>query len=138
MSGPRVETVQGTVEGTSQPGYQRFLGIPYAQPPVGRLRFRAPEPPLPHREIFVADTYSPHAFQSFSTMEHFLTEGTPIITDEAECLGLSVWTPRCEDTRRPPIMWIHGDAYVAGTSTPWLDGARFAVDHDLTTTSPTS
>lgn len=132
MSGPRVETVQGAIEGTSQPGYERFLGIPYAQPPVGRLRFRAPEPPSPHAGTFVADTYGPHAPQPFSTLEHFLREGAPIDMDEAECLRLNVWTPRSDNARRPVMMWIHGGAFVSGaSSSPWYDGERFAVDHDV-------
>lgn len=132
MGGPRIETVQGTVDGTARTGYERFLGIPYAQPPVGRLRFRAPEPPLPHAGTFVADTYGPHAPQPFSTMEHFLGEGVPIVTDEAGCLRLNVWTPRCDDARRPVMVWMHGGAFVSGASTtPWYDGERFAVDHDL-------
>ena len=132
MGGPRVETVQGTVEGTTQSGYERFLGIPYAQPPVGRLRFRAPEPPSPLAGTFVADTYGPHAPQTFSMMEHFLGEGVPIVTDEAGCLRLNVWTPRCDDARRPVMVWMHGGAFVSGTSTtPWYDGERFTVDHDL-------
>lgn len=132
MSGARVETVQGTIEGTNQAGYERFLGIPYAQSPVGRLRFRAPAPPLPHRETFMADTHGPHAPQPFSTMEHFLSEGAPIVTSEAECLRLNVWTPQCDHAQRPVMVWIHGGAFVAGSSTtPWYDGERFAVDHDL-------
>ncbi|HVB50969.1 MAG TPA: carboxylesterase/lipase family protein [Acidimicrobiales bacterium] len=127
-----METVQGTVEGTTQAGYQRFLGIPYAQPPIGRLRFRAPQAPSPHAETFMANTFGPHAPQPFSMMEHFLGDGAPIVTDEAECLRLNVWTPSCDDARRPVMVWIHGGAFVSGTSaTPWYDGARFCVDHDL-------
>ena len=136
MGGPRVETVQGTVEGTSLPGYERFLGIPYAQAPVGPLRFRAPEPPLAHRGTFTADTYGPHAPQPFSTMEHFLSEGAPIVSSEAECLRLNVWTPHCDGAQRPVMVWIHGGAFVAGSgTTPWYDGERFAVDHDLVVVS---
>lgn len=132
MGEPRVATVQGTVEGTTQAGYQRFLGIPYAQPPIGRLRFRAPQTPSPFAETFIADTFGPHAPQPFSMMEHFLGGGAPVVTDEAECLRLNVWTPRCDDARRPVMVWIHGGAFVSGTSaTPWYDGERFCVDHDL-------
>jgi len=132
MGGPCVETVQGTVEGTAQAGYQRFLGIPYAQPPVGRLRFRAPQAPSPHSGTLTANTFGPHAPQPFSTMEHFLGEGAPIVTDEAECLRLNVWTPNCDEAQRPVMVWIHGGAFVSGTSaTSWYDGERFAVDHDL-------
>lgn len=132
MSGPRVEIVQGTVEGTNQPGCERFLGMVYARPPIGRLRFRAPEPPSPHRGTFLADNYGPHAPQPFSMMEQFLAGGAPIVTDEAECLRLNVWTPRCDAAKRPVMVWIHGGGFVWGTSaTPWYDGERFAVDHDL-------
>jgi para-nitrobenzyl esterase len=69
-------------------------------------------------------------------MEHFLGEGAPIVTDEANCLRLNVWTPRCDGAQRPVMVWIHGGAFVSGTSaTPWYDGERFAVDHDLVVVS---
>ncbi len=136
MSAPRVETIQGTVEGTTQSGYERFLGIPYAEPPVGRLRFRAPQVPSAHSGTFVADTYGPHAPQPFSMMEHFLGEGAPVVSDEAGCLRLNVWTPHSDEGHRPVMVWMHGGAFVSGASTtPWYDGERFAVDHDLVVVS---
>jgi para-nitrobenzyl esterase len=65
-------------------------------------------------------------------MEHFLGEGAPIVADEAGCLRLNVWTPRSDEGQRPVMVWIHGGAFVSGASTtPWYDGERFAVDHDV-------
>ncbi len=132
MSGPLVETAAGTVEGTSHPGYERFLGIPYARPPIGRLRFREPEASEPHRGVLSANAFGPHAPQLPSVLEEFLGGGAPMVIDEAECLRLNVWTPRADGAKRPVMVWIHGGAFTMGTSaTPWYDGERFAVDHDV-------
>jgi para-nitrobenzyl esterase len=132
MSGPLVETAAGTIEGTSHPGYERFLGIPYARPPIGRLRFRGPEAPEPHRGVLLANAFGPHAPQLPSVLEEFLGGGAPIVTDEAECLRLNVWTPKADGAKRPVMVWIHGGGFTMGTSaTPWYDGERFAVDHDV-------
>jgi para-nitrobenzyl esterase len=131
-----VATDVGTVEGTAHEGYLRFLGIPYAKPPVGTLRFRAAEPAEAWTGVLLADRYGPHAPQPPSPMETFLGGGAPMVVDEAGCLRLNVWTAATDNGKRPVMVWIHGGGFTMGTSaTSWYDGARFAVDHDVVVVS---
>ena len=131
MSRPVVEITSGRLEGNAQDGYQSFLGIPYAAPPVGKLRFRAPQPVDPWTGLRPAHEFGPIAPQLPSPLENVLG-ARPMVTDEAGCLTLNVWTPSADGGRRPVMVWIHGGAFVTGSgSTPWYDGARFATEHDV-------
>ena len=131
MSRPVVEINSGRLEGNAQDGYQSFLGIPFAAPPVGRLRFRAPEPVDPWTGLRPAHEFGPVAPQLPSPLESLLGSA-PIVSDEAGCLTLNVWTPEAGAAKRPVMVWIHGGAFVTGSgSTPWYDGARFAKEHDV-------
>jgi para-nitrobenzyl esterase len=112
MSGPLVETALGTVEGASHSGYERFLGIPYARPPIGRLRFRGPQAREPHSAVLLANAFGPHAPQLPSAMEQFLSGGAPMVIDEDECLRLNVWIARSRWSKAPgdgmdPWRWLH-------------------------------
>lgn len=69
-------------------------------------------------------------------MEQFFHAGADPVTDEAGCLTLNIWTPGTDDGRRPVMFWIHGGAFTMGSgSSPWYDGTRFAVDHDVVVVS---
>ena len=136
MTGPVVRTEVGRVEGVERAGVARFLGIPYAAPPVGDLRFRPPQPPLVIDGVLQASTVAPHAPQPPSFLEQFLSEGVPMVTSEADSLALNVWTPRADDQRRPVMVFIHGGAFVWGTSaSPMYDGTCLARDHDVVVVS---
>jgi para-nitrobenzyl esterase len=133
VSGPVVETTAGRVRGDAFEGYERFLGIPYAE----AARFRPPEPPKPWQETRAADRFGPHAPQLPSVMEQFFAgANTKMVIDEHDCLRLNVWTPSAGPGDRPVMVWIHGGAFTMGSaSSPWYDGARFAVDHDVVVVS---
>jgi para-nitrobenzyl esterase len=130
MRSPRVVTTSGVVEGSHHDGYRKFLGIPYAAPPVGALRFVAPRPPTAWSGVREATSFSPHAPQPRNPF--YFVDGQPIPTSEAECLTLNVWTPAPDAAKRPVMVWIHGGAFVSGGSSfPMTDGSRFATDHDI-------
>ena len=131
MSRPVVEIASGRLEGNALDGYQSYLGLPYAAPPVGALRFRSPEPVDPWTGLRPAHDFGPVAPQLASALENILG-ARPTVSDEAGCLTLNVWTPQADGGRRPVMVWIHGGAFVTGSgSTPWYDGARFATEHDV-------
>ena len=69
--------------------------------------------------------YGPIAPQLRGPLDRFMgTDGRPISED---CLTLNVWTPGCDDARRPVLVWIHGGAFTTGTgSAPWYDGSAMA------------
>ncbi len=105
MAGTRFGAVQGmTVNGVNE-----FLGIPYAAPPVGALRWHAPEPPAPWSGVRPATAFAPHCPQVAGAFG----EGS---TNE-DCLFLNVFTPaHARPGSTPVIVWIHGGALVSGES----------------------
>jgi para-nitrobenzyl esterase len=129
--GEIVNTKSGPVQGIARDGIQVFRGIPYAEPPVGDLRFKPPVPRAPWTETLVAEHAGKIAPQNPSPLESTLgASGPPPIGDD--CLSLNIWTPGTDDAKRPVLFWIHGGAFVTGTgSTPWYDGTAFATNHDV-------
>jgi len=123
----RVETTAGAVQGRLKDGIFDFRGIPYAAAPVGELRFRPPQPVQPWAGVREATTFGPMAPQNQGAMEQMF--GAPPRPMDEDCLTLNVWTPACDDGKRPVMVWIHGGAFLYGTgATPWYDGRSFARD----------
>ena len=120
-----VETTTGSVQGRVKDGILDFRGIPYAAPPVGDLRFRPPQPVEPWSGVRDATHFGPMAPQNMGAMEQMF--GAPPGEMDEDCLTLNVWTPACDEGKRPVMVWIHGGAFLYGTgATPWYDGRSFA------------
>jgi para-nitrobenzyl esterase len=121
-------TVGGKVEGRVKEGVVLFAGIPYAKPPVGKLRFKAPQRHDPWEGVRPAQRFGPAAPQ---LQGEGLTDTAPMLWNE-DCLTLSVCTPAVDDGRRPVLAWIHGGRYRTGQcGIPWYNGARFAANGDI-------
>jgi para-nitrobenzyl esterase len=122
-----VATTQGRVEGRETPTHQRFLGIPFAAPPVGRLRFAPPQPAAPWsgvRPALAAGLACPQT-------AHLLPGMDPGPVGE-DCLALNVFTPGADDGRRPVMVWFHGGGFTTGSSTQAIyDASRLAVRGDV-------
>ncbi|MGI9125993.1 MAG: carboxylesterase/lipase family protein [Mycobacterium sp.] len=125
----QVSTGSGVVEGFTLDGVNRWRSIPYAAPPVGRRRFRAPEPVSPWNGV-----RSGHGFGNCAPQQRMYTmtgvgKYQPMSED---CLTLNIVTPRWEgpapDGEPLPVMFfIHGGGYILGSSaTPVYDGAALA------------
>ncbi len=93
-----VDIAQGRIAGFSKDGVFRFNGIPYAKPPVGRLRWRMPEEPEPWAGARDGSRFGAIAPQIQGTAEGILG-GTAGAKSE-DCLFLNIWTPRCDNARR--------------------------------------
>src|SRR2546430_3183207 len=127
LSMTTVETTTGAVQGRVKDGILDFRGIPYAAPPVGDLRFRPPQPVQPWSGVLDATHFGPMAPQNQGAMERMF--GAPPRPMDEDCLTLNVWTPACDDGKRPVMVWIHGGDFLYGTgATPWYDGRSFARD----------
>jgi para-nitrobenzyl esterase len=127
MEGPiRVEggMVAGVIDARS--GVSVFKGIPFAAPPVGELRWRAPEPPAKWEGVRQGAKFSAACMQTpYAEGSPYRTQAEPISED---CLYLNVWTAaKSASERRPVMVWIYGGALTRGSaSLPTYDGAELA------------
>ncbi len=129
-----VDTNHGRVEGRQQDNLHTFLGIPFAKPPVGPLRWRAPQDPDAWTGTRSATAWGRQAWQpqmpavgplSFA----FNARATEL---DEDCLYLNVWTPGPDRGKRPVLVWIHGGGFSGGTgATPMYSGESLARRGDI-------
>jgi para-nitrobenzyl esterase len=121
--GPVVRTTSGLVRGLGTEGGYAFLGVPYAAPPVGPLRFAPPVPPRRWRGVRDATRFGPTAPQSTRTTPLV----KPTIIEGDDCLHVNVHTPDLGPARLPVLVWIHGGGMVMGCNADaWIQGARLS------------
>lgn len=110
----------GPLKGVQADNVVSFKGIPFAAPPVGDMRWRAPQPVAPWSTTRVADRIGNDCMQATTS-----TTANPVSED---CLYLNVWRPAAASAAPLPVMvWVYGGGYTSGgSSTPREDGAQFA------------
>jgi para-nitrobenzyl esterase len=107
-----IETGQGRLRGLARQGVTEFRGIPFARPPLGPFRFRAPQPPEPWSGVYEAHHWPEPAVQQASPLlglEH----------SSEDCLYLNVWVPE-GDGPFPVMLWFHGGGYISGSPSQLL------------------
>ncbi|MGW5109743.1 carboxylesterase/lipase family protein [Nocardia sp. NPDC004123] len=122
-----VTTTSGPVRGERRDTGVAFLGIPFAQPPIGDLRFAAPKSPIPWLETRDCTKYGPTA--QIKQLSEVTAIPEPSIPGDG-ILTVNVFTPNPDRTAKLPVLvWIHGGGFVAGSpASPWYDGAAFNRD----------
>jgi carboxylesterase type B/predicted amidohydrolase YtcJ len=125
---PIVTTTSGKVEGLqTKNGVLAFLGIPFAQPPKGGLRFAAPVEVTPWEGVRDATKSAPSAPQPLDDYE----PSSKFVQDE-DCLGLDIWTPAVDGRKRPVIVYVHGGGYLnGGSNDPVYNGANISKRGDI-------
>lgn len=135
MSIVLAETKKGKIAGRQMDGYALFKGVPYAKPPVGELRFRAPQEPDAWEGVYEAvqipyasmqtDNTNPETFYEKEFHTNAKEYDRPFGEDS---LYMNIWTPAKNPEERLPVaLWIHGGAYMGGHATEMeFDGAEYA------------
>lgn len=127
--------VQGFID-PAIPNVKKFLGIPYAEPPVGALRWRASMSKKAEKQTINATAFGACCIQQAGAATVYteyllldeIPEGFPTSED---CLSLNVWTPTAKNKELLPVMiWIHGGGLTSSCSnTPWKDGSYIVKNH---------
>jgi para-nitrobenzyl esterase len=109
-----VHTQAGLVQGSIKDGVTVYLAVPFAAPPVGDLRWRAPKAPVAWKGVRHADDFAPACAQIPLVNRALGIE--PVPTSE-DCLYLNVWTPAKSPSDRLPVMvWIYGGGFTGGAT----------------------
>jgi len=109
---PLAKTAEGSVQGATVGSTNEYLGVPYASPPVGSLRWRAPKPAAHWTGVRNATQFAPHCPQAGSEFG--------VASMSEDCLYLNVYTPTDRGTGNLPVMvWFHGGVLVWGESNDW-------------------
>ncbi|MFT4122641.1 MAG: carboxylesterase family protein [Microbacteriaceae bacterium] len=120
-----IDAPAGPIAGTADGGVRRLLGVPYAEAPIGPLRFAAPRPRARFTVPFDASRHgaTPQRVPLFATT----TIPEPCVPGD-DTLHLEIFAPEgCAGA--PVLFWIHGGGYIAGSpASPWYDGGAFARD----------
>ena len=124
VSAPVVNAPAGKVSGAAAGGVHVFKGIPYAQPPVGAMRWKAPLPAQKWKGTRDTTQFGAACIQPKGRPDSIYFWSLPKTSED--CLYLNVWAPG--DARNAPVfVWIHGGALSGGSgSEPLYDGTKFA------------
>lgn len=116
-----IETNYGKMRGVDMGDYIEYRGVPYAKPPVGELRWKAPRKPDRWEGVYEADTYAARCMQEVQQdplyCKEFYADTAFDRVSSEDCLYLNIWTPKEGGGSHPVAFWIHGGAFLGGYAT---------------------
>ena len=130
-----VDTSFGDLRGELLDGVNIFRGIPFATPPVGELRWRAPKPPIAWSGVRDATRFGSPAPQLESPIQvasayNGMWRAFEDVSED--CLTLNIWSPNLSDAQLPVMVWIHGGAFNTGAgSQPMYEGSHLAKNNGV-------
>ncbi|KAH9929250.1 sterol esterase [Fomitopsis serialis] len=122
---PVIALQYGSFRGSTSGNITSFLGIPYAQAPIGDLRFALPQPPQPFEGVYDATSYGAACYQQAnnppaldSSLPFNLSSGTPLANESEDCLFINVLKPAsaAPGDNLPVLFWIYGGGFEQGDS----------------------
>lgn len=132
METTQIHTQYGELQGIREHGAVIWKGVPFAEPPVGELRFQAPRPPQPWQGVKEALHFGPIAPQPVYEGASMFGSGSEPPVQSEDCLYLNIWASDKSTQKRPVMVWIHGGSFVTGAgSIPLYDGTSLAVNGDM-------
>jgi para-nitrobenzyl esterase len=126
---PQARVSGGLLAGVREGGADAFLGIPFAAPPTGANRWRAPQPAQPWSGVRDAGHFGASCWQGVAGAGFGPWTHEYVVQDKVseDCLFLNVWTAAAGGARRPVLVWFHGGGFSQGSgSVPIYDGAALA------------
>ena len=110
-----VDVDSGRIAGLREGPVRAFLGVPYAAPPVGALRWRPPQRVVPWSGVRTAQAFAPQCVQPGRAADSVYAEYAGVQPMAEDCLHLNVWTAApSADARWPVMVWFHGGAFQQG------------------------
>lgn len=120
-----VKCTNGVMQGVVVDGVQSFKGVPFAQSPVGDLRWKAPVAPEPSDEVIDCSEYGDTAIQY-----EWFSESASFTEKSEDCLTLNIWAAEGSEEPKAVMVWIHGGAHGwGGTNDALYDGQNFVKAH---------
>lgn len=140
-----IATTDGPVVGVIDKDVHTFLGIPYAAPPIGKLRFQPPQPPAQRKTPLGAVLYGHSAMQLSSggaavsypgsvgiALSQVFGSREDLMLQNEDCLTLNIWSPGIEGEKRAVMVWFHGGGFNYGSgSWPSYNGHNLARNKDV-------
>ncbi|RMJ08232.1 hypothetical protein CDV36_012144 [Fusarium kuroshium] len=135
---PTVQLQNGTVVGVHNPEFNQdfFLGIPFAQPPIGDLRFAKPAPPVAWSGIKTATEYGPSCVGNSLGLAGFSQNTTSVMSED--CLHINIVRPAgiSRHSKLPVLVWIYGGAWMDGSANEPRYNGSFLVQSSVQMNSP--
>ncbi|RSL42796.1 hypothetical protein CEP54_015350 [Fusarium duplospermum] len=135
---PTIHLQNGTLVGVHNPDFNQdfFLGVPFAQPPIGDLRFAKPAPPVAWTGVKTATEYGPSCIGNSLGLAGFSQNTTSVMSED--CLHINIARPTgiSKHSKLPVLAWIHGGAWMEGSANELRYNGSFLVQASVQMNSP--